>query len=67
MPQSDELSMKEAMEILNVSKPTIYALIKRGELHPYKKKIGRRVYFSRTEVQAIADAPAERVETPKAK
>lgn len=53
------VTIKEATEILRISKPTIYALIDRGELHPLKKKIGKRVYFDRKEVEALANAPAQ--------
>jgi excisionase family DNA binding protein len=62
MPQkSEQVSIREACEILGVSKPTIYRLINADELHPIKKKIGagiggRRVFFDRTEVESLRNA-----------
>lgn len=62
----DEISIAEAMQILGVSKPTIYNHIKRGNLHPVRKALGigiggRRVFVSRKEVEQLRDA-----ETPTA-
>ena len=62
----DEISIAEAMQILGVSKPTIYNHIKRGNLHPVRKALGigiggRRVFLSRKEVEQLRDA-----ETPSA-
>lgn len=59
----DEISIADAMEILHVSKPTIYAHIAKGNLHPIKKMIGigvggRRVWFDRAEVEALRTATA---------
>jgi excisionase family DNA binding protein len=61
---TNEISIADAMEILQVSKPTIYRLIHAGELHPIKKKVGigiggRRVWLDRKEVEALRTAEAK--------
>ena len=48
MPQSRSLSTQEVASILNVSKSTIYDLIRRGEINSYK--IGRKVRFTQEDV-----------------
>ena len=58
---SAEISIKEACEILNVTKPTVYAHIRKGNLHPIKKAVGvgvggRRVFLSRAEVETLRTA-----------
>lgn len=60
---TNEISIADAMKILQVSKPTIYRLIHAGELHPIKKKVGvgvggRRVWLDRKEVDALRTANA---------
>ena len=60
---ADEISIGEAMELLNVSKPTIYAHIRKWNLHPIKKALGvgvggRRVFLSRREVESLRTASA---------
>jgi excisionase family DNA binding protein len=58
---AEEISINEAREVLKVSRPTIYRLIRLGRLHPIKKLIGvgpggTHVYFDRTEVEALKGA-----------
>lgn len=58
-PQSDELSIIETAAMLGVSIPTVYDFVKRKlitkRVRPYGKgRGGRRVYFLRTEVEALA-------------
>lgn len=56
MPDKDLLSMKEAASALFVSMPTLYQILKRGELTVANvKMIGkqRRSYFSRADVEAL--------------
>ncbi len=65
----DEISIRDAQELLGVTKATIYNLIRRGELHPRKKKVGsglggRRVWLSRAEVVTLKGADVE-VDTGK--
>jgi putative molybdopterin biosynthesis protein len=48
MAQSKSLSTQEVASILNVSKSTIYDLIRRGEINSYK--IGRKVRFTQEDV-----------------
>lgn len=57
----EQISIADAMKILQVSKPTIYRLIHAGELHPIKKKVGvgvggRRVWLDRREVDTLRTA-----------
>lgn len=58
--------MDDAVQILNLAKPTIYGLLSKGRLPHYKR--GRKVYFLRSELEAwlmtgkqktIADAEQE--------
>ncbi len=50
MDQNKSLSAEEVARILHVSKSTIYALIKKGEIVSYK--IGRKVRFTQEDVDA---------------
>lgn len=50
MDQNKSLSTEEVAKILHVSKSTIYALIKKGEIVSYK--IGRKVRFTQEDVDA---------------
>lgn len=50
MSQNKALTTQEVANILHVSKATIYALIRRGEIHSYK--IGRKVRFTQEDVDA---------------
>lgn len=57
----EEISIAEACDVLGVSKPTIYAHIKKGNLHPIKKALGvgiggRRVFLDRKEVERLRTA-----------
>lgn len=64
---TDEISIADAMKILGVTKATVYAHVRRGNLHTIKKKMGvglggQRVYLDRAEVISLRDG----VETPRA-
>ena len=48
---SDLLTLSEAAEILKVSRPTVYNLIEKYQLHPVL--IGRNRYLLRSEVEAL--------------
>ena len=50
MASAKSLSTQEVAEILNVSKSTIYELIRRGEINSYK--VGRKVRFTQDDVDA---------------
>ncbi len=50
----DLLTLSEAAEILKVSRPTVYNLIEKHQLHPVL--IGRNRYLLRTEVEALNSA-----------
>ena len=50
MSQNKSLSTQEVAQILQVSKSTIYELIRRGEINSYK--IGRKVRFTQDDVDA---------------
>lgn len=47
----DLVSFTEAARMLNVSRPTIYNLIKRYELHPIE--IGHNRYLLRLEIERL--------------
>lgn len=49
--QSDVISPKQAMGMINVSPATLWRYCKDGLIH--KKNIGGRVYYSRKEIQAL--------------
>ena len=52
--QTDDLtSFSEAARILSVTRVTIYAMIKRGELHPFA--IANRRYLLREEVEGLVN------------
>jgi excisionase family DNA binding protein len=44
MPESELLTMREAMDWLRVSRDTVEALIKQGELRSTRVGIQRRIY-----------------------
>ena len=44
------LWMDDAVQFLNLAKPTIYGLLSKGKLPHYKR--GRKVYFLRSELEA---------------
>ena len=46
------LSVREAAEVLGISKSKLYALNANGQLGPQIKKIGRRSLLSRQELEA---------------
>ena len=50
MDQNKSLSTEQVAKILHVSKSTIYALIKKGDITSYK--IGRKVRFTQEDVDA---------------
>jgi len=49
---SDLISHKEAANILKVSRQTIHAMVKRGDLHPIL--VSDRRYLTRYEVEKLA-------------
>ena len=66
--QSEELTKEEAAQLRGVSTTTLYALIARGLVHKHKKPTGvgrggRRVYFLRSELEALKEGKP--VATPK--
>ena len=46
--QEEFLTVKQASELLNLSVPTLYSKVSKGELPVMKR--GKRLYFSRTEL-----------------
>ncbi len=58
------VTVKEAMAILERTKPTIYKLVRGGLLHilelPVPKAHGQRIYFDRREVESLR----QKIETP---
>lgn len=55
----EELTYEHTMELLGVSKHTVYALVKSGALtkyvHPFGRgRGGRRMFFRRSEVERLA-------------
>ncbi len=60
MAKADQsfVSVREAMDILRVSKPTVYNLIARGKLKKYHREIGTgrggtRTFLKRSEVETL--------------
>ena len=49
--KTDALSAQDVADMLNVSKNTIYNMIKKGELTPYK--VGRKIRFTEKDVKAF--------------
>lgn len=78
---NEQMTIKEAMEFLGVSRPTIYSLIDRKLLERHEELFGsgrrRVVYFLRADVEALArgevpapaptDAPAPKAKKRKGK
>ena len=50
----DLMSFSEAARVLNVTRVTVYAMIERGELHPFA--IADRRYLFKEEVERLANA-----------
>jgi excisionase family DNA binding protein len=50
MSENNLINISQAAELLSVSRPTIYAMIERGELHPIQ--IADRQYLKREEVES---------------
>lgn len=53
---SEFVTVRQTMELLGVSRPTVYRLIRKSELHSLKRKFDRRIYFARREVEAVKAA-----------
>lgn len=53
------ITFNEAVDILQVSKVTIYSYIEKGYLTPHKNDITNRVYFDDTQVKKLAEAIKE--------
>ena len=51
---NDLMSFSEAARVLDVTRVTIYAMIDRGELHPFA--IADRRYLLKEEVEKLANA-----------
>jgi excisionase family DNA binding protein len=49
MSENNLINFSQAAELLSVSRPTIYAMIERGELHPVQ--IADRQYLKMDEVE----------------
>jgi len=52
MSENNLINFSQAAELLSVSRPTIYAMIERGELHPIQ--IADRQYLKRDEVEHLS-------------
>jgi len=57
------LSAQDVADTLNVSKNTIYNMIKKGELTPYK--VGRKIRFTENEVKAFINRSQASLDTQK--
>lgn len=51
MSDNNYINFSQAAELLGVSRPTIYAMIERGELHPIQ--IADRQYLRKDEVDEL--------------
>jgi excisionase family DNA binding protein len=56
MDERDTVNISEAAEILGCSRVSVYALIKRGELHVWRDPVftGRPAKISKAEVESLA-------------
>jgi putative molybdopterin biosynthesis protein len=57
------LSAQDVADMLNVSKNTIYNMIKKGELTPYK--VGRKIRFTENEVKAFINRSQANLDAQK--
>lgn len=64
MPDKKALSTQEVADLLNVSKSTIYDLIRRGEIQSYK--VGRKVRFTEEDVKRYIENSRESQTTKNA-
>jgi excisionase family DNA binding protein len=55
---NDLVTFTEAARILDVSRPTIYNLVLKQQLHPVL--IGRNRYLLRTEIEALIDGQSSK-------
>ena len=60
-PRPDELTSEQATELLGISRTTLYSLIERKLLTKHTKPFGkgmggRRIFFLRSEVEALAES-----------
>jgi len=62
--KTDALSAQDVADMLNVSKNTIYNMIKKGELTPYK--VGRKIRFTEKDVKAFINRSQASLDTQKA-
>lgn len=51
MSENNLINFSQAAELLGVSRPTIYAMVERGELHP--TQIADRQYIKIEEVESL--------------
>ena len=51
------LSINEVGELLGISRPTVYALIRRGELVPIR--VGKRIRFDQADIRAYLERNRE--------
>ena len=65
MPQNKALTTQEVAKILHVGTSTIYALIRKGEIHSYK--IGRKIRFAQEDVDAYIAKSRHKYSTLPAK
>jgi len=48
------LSVNQVATLLGVSRPSIYRMVRRGELRPYR--VGERLRFDPMEIEALLEA-----------
>ena len=51
---SSSLNVMEVAEILNITKNTVYEMIKRGELPSYK--VGRKIRIDRADIESYINS-----------
>lgn len=55
----EKITVKEAMELLDVSRQTIYKYIKNEMLVSYKDTVSKRVFFDKQQVLAFKNRELE--------
>lgn len=61
-PQTEPITTKEAMQLLNITNPTLRKLEREGKIHRLQRYT-KQVYYSRAEIENLAygtDATAEK-------
>ncbi|HEY0754544.1 MAG TPA: helix-turn-helix domain-containing protein [Ktedonobacteraceae bacterium] len=53
------LTVKETCEILGISRQALNGYVERGSIKKHKRKLGNRVFFKRSEINALLEIRPE--------